>query len=684
MTSVYSIELWLSGPPGGAAAPYTEVGSVNRKEPAYPKLAEAQEHFRLLVSGVEDYAIFLLDTDGIVISWNAGAERINGYLAEEIVGKHFSAFYRPEDVQAEHPRRELEIARREGHYREEGWRVRKDGTLFWASVVLNAVRNPDGEIGGFLKITRDLTERRLADEALRQSEERFRLLVDVVEDYAIFMLDPQGNIASWNRGAERIKGYRADEIIGRHFSTFYRPEDVQSGHPQDELAVARSEGRYQEEGWRVRKDGSLFWADVTITAIRDDLGTLRGFAKVTRDLTQRRAAEQQQLQLFREQAARAEAEKANQIKDEFMAVLSHELRTPLNAIVGWAHLLRAPERLPPEQVARGLEAIERNATIQTQIVSDVLDISRITSGKVRLSPRGVDLRDVVAAAVDTTRLAAEAKRIDLQATLPADPQFAWADADRLQQVVLNLLANAVKFTPSGGRVEATLATRGSRIELTVRDNGIGIGPEFLPHVFESFRQADSSSSRSHGGLGLGLAIVKRLVELHGGRVTAQSEGEGRGTAMTVTLPVLPVTAAAPSAHASETPATRLDGLSILLVEDHADSRDLLIAILEGLGGVVYPAASAAEGLGLLRKARPDVLVSDLEMPGESGYVLIQKIRALPPEAGGLTPAIALTAYARADERMQALASGFQAHLAKPALPEQLAAAIAGVVAWTRG
>ena len=655
------------------------------KESVSPKLAQAQEYFRLLVAGVEDYAIFLLDAGGHVTTWNAGAQRIKGYRAEEIIGKHFSVFYRPEDVQSGHPGEELEIARREGHYGEEGWRLRKDGTPFWASVVINALRDPDGEISGFLKITRDLTERRRGEDALRQSEERFRLLVDAVEDYAIFMLDPRGNVASWNRGAERIKGYRAPEILGRHFSTFYRPEDVQSGHPQHELAIARSEGRYHEESWRVRKDGSLFWADVTITAVRDDTGTLRGFAKVTRDLTQRREAEQRQLQLFREQAARVEAEKANQIKDEFLAVLSHELRTPLNAIVGWAHLLRSPGSLPPEQATRGLEAIERNATIQTQIVSDVLDISRITSGKIRLSPRRVDVREVVTAAVDTTRLAAEAKRIDLRSTLPPDPQFVWADADRLQQVVWNLLANAVKFTPQGGHIEAMLTARDSRVELTVRDNGVGIGPEFLPHIFETFRQADSSSSRTHGGLGLGLAIVKRIVELHGGQVRAQSEGEGRGTAVTVTLPVLSVTGLAAAAHSSEAPAaTRLDGISVLLVEDHADSRELLIAVLEGLGAVVYSAAGAQEGLALLRKARPDVLVSDLEMPDESGYVLIQKVRGLRPEAGGLTPAIALTAAARADDRMQTLAAGFQAHLAKPALPEKLAAAIASVVGWTRG
>ena len=297
----------------------------------------------------------------------------------------------------------------------------------------------------------------------------------------------------------------------------------------------------------------------------------------------------------------------------------------------------------------------------------------------------MDVRDVVTAAVDTTRLAAEARRIELLSTLPPDPQIVWADADRLQQVVLNLLSNAVKFTPPHGRVEATLTARDSRIEITVRDNGIGIAPEFLPHVFDSFRQADASSSRTHGGLGLGLAIVKRLVELHGGQVSAQSEGEGRGTAVTVTLPVLSVTSPAVAAQSSEvSAATHLAGISVLLVDDHADSRELLTAFLEDLGVVVYNAASADEGLALLRKARPDVLVSDIEMPGESGYALMQKVRALPPEAGGLTPAIALTAYARPDDRMQALTAGFQAHLAKPALPEDLAAAIASVVGWTRG
>jgi len=663
--------------------PYTEIVVGYQEQPA-SRLVEAQEQFQLLVAGVQDYAIFLLDPAGHVVSWNAGAERIKGYRADEIIGQHFSVFYRPEDLRSAHPQQELETARREGRYEEQGWRVRKDGSLFWASVVITALQNPPGTPAGFLKITRDLTEPRRAEQALRESEERFRLMVECVKDYAIFMLDPEGRIVSWNAGAERLKGYRAEEIIGSHFSRFYPEEDLKTGKPARELEVAIAEGRYEEEGWRVRKDGSLFWASVTITAVHDRTGALRGFAKVTRDLTRQREAAKQQLELVREQSARAAAEKANQVKDEFLAVLSHELRTPLNAIVGWSHLLRSPGKLGPEQVTRGLDAIERNATIQNQIVSDVLDISRITSGKVRMSPRRVDARDVVTAAVDTIRLAADAKRIDLRWVVPAEPELVWADPDRLQQVVWNLLSNAVKFTPAGGHVEASLARTASRVVIAVHDTGVGISPEFLPHVFESFRQADSSSTRAHGGLGLGLAIAKRLVEIHGGEVRASSEGENRGTTLTVTLPVMAVADLSPAAHSIALPsAIRLDGVVVLVVDDHQDSRELVTALLEGLGAAVHCAGSATDGLARLRAERPDVLVSDLEMPGENGYEMIQKVRALLPGAGGLTPAVALTAYARPEDRVRVLAAGFQDHVAKPARPEELAAAIAAAVGWKR-
>jgi PAS domain S-box-containing protein len=657
---------------------------VKKSGHATTKLAEAQEHFRLLVSGVREHAIFLMDTKGYIQTWNAGAEAIKGWKAEEIIGQHFSKFYPPEVAASGKLERELEIADAEGHYREEGWRVRKDGSLFWASVTISAVRDEEGTLTGYLKITRDLTDKKRAEDALKESEEKFRLMVEAVKDYAVFMLDPTGHIASWNPGAQRIKGYTADEILGSHFSRFYPREEAESGKPDRELVIAREQGRYQEEGWRVRKDGTQFWASVTITPVLDAQGTLRGFTKVTQDLTQRREAEEQRLALLREQAARAEAEKTNRLKDEFLAVLSHELRTPLNAIVGWAHLLRESPRLDQSQVARGLEAIDRNATIQTQIVSDVLDISRMTSGKLRLNPRRTDPGPVVNAAIDTIRPAAEAKRISLSARLPAKPEFVYADGDRLQQVVWNILQNAVKFTPAGGRVEARVVRRDSHVEIAVSDTGVGISPEFLPHVFDSFRQADSSSSRRHGGLGLGLAIVKQLVELHGGAVEASSEGEGRGATITVRLPLMPLTTDVAAEHPEKhRPTPKLAGVTVLVVDDHADTRDVVAMSLEQAGAAVITAASAAEALAVLRERRPEVLLCDLEMPGESGYELMQKVRALPPDGGGLTPAVALTAYARDEDRVRTLLAGFQRHLAKPARPDDLATAVAALAGTTR-
>jgi PAS domain S-box-containing protein len=657
---------------------------VKKSGHATTKLAEAQEHFRLLVSGVREHAIFLMDTKGYIQTWNAGAEAIKGWKAEEIIGQHFSKFYPPEVAASGKLERELEIADAEGHYREEGWRVRKDGSLFWASVTISAVRDEEGTLTGYLKITRDLTDKKRAEDALKESEEKFRLMVEAVKDYAVFMLDPTGHIASWNPGAQRIKGYTADEILGAHFSRFYPREEAESGKPDRELVIAREQGRYQEEGWRVRKDGTQFWASVTITPVLDAQGTLRGFTKVTQDLTQRREAEEQRLALLREQAARAEAEKTNRLKDEFLAVLSHELRTPLNAIVGWAHLLRESPRLEQSQVARGLEAIDRNATIQTQIVSDVLDISRMTSGKLRLNPRRTDPGPVVNAAIDTIRPAAEAKRISLSARLPAKPEFVYADGDRLQQVVWNILQNAVKFTPAGGRVEARVVRRDSHVEIAVSDTGVGISPEFLPHVFDSFRQADSSSSRRHGGLGLGLAIVKQLVELHGGAVEASSEGEGRGATITVRLPLMPLTTDVAAEHPEKhRPTPKLAGVTVLVVDDHADTRDVVAMSLEQAGAAVITAASAAEALAVLRERRPEVLLCDLEMPGESGYELMQKVRALPPDGGGLTPAVALTAYARDEDRVRTLLAGFQRHLAKPARPDDLATAVAALAGTTR-
>ncbi|KYF53053.1 hypothetical protein BE04_23375, partial [Sorangium cellulosum] len=459
-------------------------------------LRASEERFRLLVETIQDYAIFILDDRGHVATWNPGAERINGYEPREIIGRHFSTFYPPEDVAAGKCDRELEQATALGRVEDEGWRVRKDGALFWASVVMTALRDRDGTLIGFAKITRDLTERRQSEEALRRSEERFRLLVESVKDYAIFMLDPQGVVTTWNRGAQELKGYTTEEILGRHFSRFYREEDVRAGKCAWMLEAAAREGRVEDEGWRVRKDGALFWASVVITALRGTGGELVGFAKVTRDLTERRRAEEERLRL-------AQAQEANRMKDEFLATISHELRTPLNAILGWSSLLC--DSVSDPEIANAFDTIRRNAQAQARIVEDVLDVSRIITGKMRIETRPLSFAAIVDQAIEVVRPAADAKGIELVVQGGGRRLMLLGDPARLQQVVWNLLSNAVKFTEKGGHVRVELEQAGTSIHLAVHDDGRGIDPAMLSHVFERFWQADSSITRRFGGLGLGLS-----------------------------------------------------------------------------------------------------------------------------------------------------------------------------------
>jgi PAS domain S-box-containing protein len=649
--------------------------------------------FRLLVENVRDYAIFMLDPQGRVMSWNAGARRIKGYSAGEIIGRHFSTFYPAAAVERGHPDYELRVATAEGRFEEEGWRVRKDGSLFWASVVITAIRDEHNVLRGFGKVTRDLTHRRESEERLRQSEERFRLLVENVRDYAIFMLDANGFVLTWNAGAERIKGYTAAEIIGQHFSRFYPPDVVESGWPEHELQVATMQGRFEDEGWRLRKDGSRFWADVTITALRDESGRLRGFAKLTRDLSARRHAESleahgvhREEMLEAERSARIEAQRAARVKDEFLATLSHELRTPLNAILGWTQLLRSPQARKSVDLGHGLEVIERNARAQVQLVNDLLDLSRILAGQVRLDVQRVALAEVIAAAVESSQPTAHAKSIRLEKILDPRSSIVSGDPGRLQQVVWNLLTNAIKFTPKGGRVQVTLQRVNSHVEISVSDTGIGIPLTFLPHVFERFTQKDSSAGREHGGLGLGLAISKQIVELHGGSITAQSRGEGQGASFIVSLPLLLVqeeptdvdrvhpTHPVDSEHAL---LPDLRGLQVLVVDDEPDARELIGRILEAQGARVRSASTAEEALRMIEVSRPDVLLSDVGMPGMDGYQLIRSIRA-GELAGQRLPALALTAFARAEDRKRAMLAGYQSHLAKPFDTAELVIVVAGL------
>jgi PAS domain S-box-containing protein len=535
-------------------------------------------------------------------------------------------------------------------------------------------------------------EERPTHEILLQSGEPFRLLVQAVSDYAIFILDNEGHIVTWNLGAQKIKGYSADEIIGKHFSIFYTEEDLKWDKPGYELKVAAEVGRFEDEGWRIRKDGSRFWANVVITALRGEDGNLRGFGKVTRDLTERKYAEEQRLKLAREQVARAEADAANRAKDEFLATVSHELRTPLNAILGWGGLIRN-SKLDKETLARGLDTIERNAKLQAQLIEDLLDVSRIISGKLRLTVMPVELPQIIEAAIDSIRPAAEAKSIRLQVMLDTNTGLVSGDPDRLQQVIWNLLSNAMKFTDKGGRVQVRLERINSHVEITVSDTGKGISPEFLPYVFDRFRQADSSITRLHGGLGLGLAIVRHLIELHGGRVYAQSPGEGQGATFSLQLPVIiahgsgrfainaeEANASSAALEAGFGSSPSLEGLSILVVDDEVDARDLLTVILEERKAQVTTVASAAEAYETLEWLRPDVIISDIGLPGEDGYSLIRNVRLKEArERQGWRPAIALTAHARVEDRLRALSAGYQAHVAKPVEPTELVAVIASLV-----
>jgi PAS domain S-box-containing protein len=661
-----------------------------------------------IIESIEDYAIFRLDAQGHVLTWTRGAQKIKGYQPHEIIGSHFSRFYPPQDIAAGKPEHELVVAGRDGRIEDEGWRLRKDGSRFWANVVITAVRGTDGQLQGFVKVTRDLTARVQTEESLRRSEERFRLLVEAVGDYAIYVLDPKGVVTTWNNGAEKLKGYRADEIIGKSFSVFFREEDVRAGKPARELEIAMSEGRFEEEGFRIRKDGTTFWANVVLTPIRDADGRHVGFAKVTRDLTTRVNAERTERELVREQAARAaaqaaetrirdaaaaakeaaqRAEEANRVKDEFLATVSHELRTPLNAIVGWSSLLRTRNADPA--LARGLDVIHRNAIAQSKIIEDILDVSRIITGKLRLDLKSADLAAVVRDSIEVILPSLTAKSISLSFLPPHEECLLTADPERLQQVVWNLLSNAVKFSDAGGRIVVTLERQDGKYALAIEDTGRGIDPVFLPFVFDRFKQADSSVTRRVGGLGLGLAIVRHLVELHGGEVHAASAGPGHGAKFTIVLPArtvqqlhsqeaVPEQADAAERAAAVTPA--LNGLRVLVVDDEDDGRELARTVLTEAGAIVESAGSAAEGYALVLSFRPHVLVSDIGMPEADGYSLMQRIRALGPAAGGL-PSIAMTAFTRGQDKTKALAMGFTTHLSKPVHPDDLLAAVSNLAAF---
>jgi PAS domain S-box-containing protein len=947
----------------------------------------AEEMFRLMVESVQDYAIFATDSGGQIVNWNTGAERIFGYTEEEIVGHNASILFTPEDIERGAPEWELEKAATTGRAEDERWHVRKDGSRFWASGMVRPLRDEAENLRGFVKVARDNTRRKLNEEQLRLSETRSRALIDQspfsiqilspdgrtirvnhaweqlwgvmleqIGDYnmlkdqqlvekgvmpfirkgfageattippimydpnetipgrtnrkkpgrwvrafiypvkdeqgrvrevvlmhediterkhvednlkeseerhrviaetasdAIITVDEEGTILFVNRAAEQIFGHTVEELLGRQL-TVLMPQYLRHLHEAGmkryletgrrhidwgsvelpglhksgrEISLELSFGEFsgggkhlftgiarditQRKGAELRQtieygvtralaesatvaevtvrilqaicdglnwslgalwlidrkenllrcvevwhpaainvsefeahsreralprgvglpgqvwqSGVAAWiADITendnfpraqvaareglygacafpIILGSEVLGVMEFFSQEIRQpdqllldmmttigsqiglfIERQRAEEERAELLVREQEARRQAEQANRLKDEFLATASHELRTPLTAITGWIYLLRT-RQLDKEATARALETIERNAKAQVKLTDDILDVSRIMTGKLHLEMSRVALASVTESVVESMRPTAEAKNVVLHLLIDPTVGEVSGDSDRLRQIVWNLISNAIKFTPNGGRVGVSIESADSRVKLTVSDTGQGISPEFLPHVFDRFRQADATTTRAHGGLGLGLAIVRQLVELHGGTTHVESPGESLGSTFTVTFPLLSLRdersgpSYYPSARAggsfTECP-PELNKLRVLVVEDEEDAREMLVTVLRQCGAEVAAAASVREAMEEFERVRPDVLVSDIGMPDEDGYQLIRKIRALPDDRGGRTPAVALTAYARAEDRIRSLLAGFQVHVAKPVDVNELIAVIA--------
>ncbi len=525
----------------------------------------------------------------------------------------------------------------------------------------------------------------------RETAAHIRAILEGALD-GVIAIDATGHITFWNARAQAIFGWTASEAQGREFISLIVPARERAAYRRGlDRALRTGEGGILDQRMEVtglRRDGDEFPLEMAITHVRE--GEYHTFSAFLRDITGRRQAEEERERLLREaERARVEAEAASRAKDQFLTTLSHELRTPLTSIVGWVYLLRSR---PQDEalLARGLEVIDRNTMLQARLVSEILDMSRILTARLRLNVRPVALAPLVAGVLETLLPAARAKNVKVQPVLDPTVGPCLGDPDRLQQIAWNLLSNAIKFTPAGGRVQVRLGGGDGEVQLSVQDNGIGIAPTLLPHVFELFRQGDSSNTRSHGGLGLGLAIVRQLVELHGGRVTAESAGPGEGATFTIRLsralidngagPRVPEGDSALAALGVALPGEPplLDGLSVVLADGGEDAREVLGAILQRHGARVTAVRTGAEALVEVARGRPDALVSELELPDESGFSLLARVRALPPEGGGRTPAAALTAHGRCDDRVQLLLAGFQLHLAKPVQPAELVAAVASL------
>ncbi|MBB3134693.1 PAS domain S-box-containing protein [Rhizobium pisi] len=624
--------------------------------------------FRLLVDAITDYAIYMLSPEGIITSWNTGAQRFKGYKPSEILGEHFSRFYLEEDRAAGIPERALATAKETGRFEGEGWRQRKDGSRFWAHVIIDPIRHPSGELIGFAKITRDLTERRAAENAIRQSEEQFRRLIQGVSDYAIYMLDPEGNVSSWNFGAERIKGYRPQEIIGRHFSTFYTPEDREAGVPDTALKVARAEGRFEREGWRVRKDGTRFWASVVIDVIRDDDGDVLGFAKITRDITEKmetqRALDQAREELFQSQKMEAIG--------QLTGGIAHDFNNLLMAVLGSLEILK--KRMPQDLsltslVDNAMQGAQRGAALTQRMLAfsrrqelhvEPIDVSGLVRGMMDMLSRSLGPLTVI----DTS--------------FPVRLPTILTDPNQLEMAILNLVVNARDAMPSGGRIVLRASEEpappsksplspGRYVRIAITDEGEGMDAKTLEQAVTPFFTTKGVGK----GTGLGLSMVQGLTTQSGGRLFLKSK-PGEGTTVELWFPVAivergtEITAELPQREQSAP-----DSLRVLAVDDDGLVLMNTTLMLEDLGHTVFEAMAGSEALDILHKQQVDLVICDHAMPRMTGTQLAQAIRDEWPEM----PIILATGYAELPEGAGVINLP---RLGKPFSQAQLADAISRV------
>ncbi|MGO7731510.1 hybrid sensor histidine kinase/response regulator [Rhizobium leguminosarum] len=603
---------------------------------------DEEGRFRLLVDAITDYAIYMLSPEGIVTSWNSGAQRFKGYKPPEILGEHFSRFYLEEDRAAGLPARALATAAEHGRFEGEGWRQRKDGSRFWAHVIIDPIRRPSGELIGYAKITRDLTERRAAEQAIRQSEEQFRRLVQGVSDYAIYMLDPTGNVSSWNFGAERIKGYRPQEIIGTHFSTFYTAEDREAGLPETALGIARAEGRFEREGWRVRKDGTRFWASIVIDAIRDEEGNVLGFAKITRDITEKmetqRALEQAREELFQSQKMEAIG--------QLTGGIAHDFNNLLMAVLGSLEILK--KRMPQDLsltslVDNAMQGAQRGAALTQRMLAfsrrqelhmEPIDVSGLVRGMMDMLSRSLGPLTVI------------------ETSFPVRLPTILTDPNQLEMAILNLVVNARDAMPSGGRIalrasEESLPSGkiplppGRYVRIAVIDEGEGMDAKTLEQAITPFFTTKGVGK----GTGLGLSMVQGLASQSGGRLMMKSS-LGEGTTVELWFPVASVeqtTEAAADRPRQEENAT--PRLRIVAVDDDGLVLMNTTLMLEDLGHTVFEAMAGPEALDILRKEQVDLVICDHAMPRMTGAQLAQAIRSEWPDM----PIILATGYAEIPE-----------------------------------